>query len=77
MTRRCAATFVILAASAAIGCTKTTSVNSLYSTDEKRIWIVRITNQQTAAVFRCADGAPPEQPPKPVCIRAPFVDSPE
>jgi len=58
------------------GCSST-QVNGVFSTDEKRIWVVRITDEKHADVFRCADGAPPEQPPKPVCIRAPFVDSPE
>ena len=58
------------------GCS-TTAVNGVFSTDEKRIWVVRVKDDKHADVFRCADGAAPEQPPKPVCIRAPFVDSPE
>lgn len=45
--------------------------------EERRIWVVRTSQDKDAAVYRCADGSGPDQPPKPVCIRAPLVDAPE
>lgn len=42
--------------------------------EERRIWVVRKQQQHDTTVYRCADGAGPDQPPKPVCIRAPFAD---
>jgi hypothetical protein len=44
--------------------------------EERRIWIVRRSMGNDTTVYRCADGAGPDQPPKPVCIRAPLVDQP-
>jgi hypothetical protein len=55
------------AMSFASGCIK--PAGGLYSSDESRIWVVRGDE-----VFRCADGAAPEQPPKPVCVRAPMTE---
>lgn len=43
--------------------------------EERRIWVVRGQQGQDAAVFRCADGSGPDQPPKPVCIRASLVEA--
>jgi hypothetical protein len=45
--------------------------------EERRIWVVRGSQGKDAAVFRCADGSGPDQPPKPVCIRAALVDAPQ
>jgi hypothetical protein len=51
--------------------------NVAYVSDERRIWVVRQAPGSDAEVYRCADGATPEQPPKPVCIRAPLARTPE
>jgi len=45
------------------------------ASDEPRIWVVREVNTGTQVigeVYRCADGAPADQPPKPVCVKAPM-----
>ena len=42
--------------------------------EERRIWVVRKQREKDTTVYRCADGAGPDQPPKPVCIRAPFAE---
>ena len=44
--------------------------------EERRIWVVRRQKEHDTTVYRCADGAGPDQPPKPVCVRAPFADTP-
>jgi hypothetical protein len=44
--------------------------------EERRIWVVRRQQTKDTTVYRCADGAGPDQPPKPVCIRAPFAEQP-
>lgn len=44
--------------------------------EERRIWVVRRQREKDTTVYRCADGAGPDQPPKPVCIRAPFAEEP-
>ena len=51
--------------------------NVVHMSDERRIWVVRQAAGRDAEVYRCADGATPEQPPKPVCIRSPLVQAPE
>ena len=51
--------------------------NVAYVSDERRVWVVRQAAGSDADVYRCADGSSPEQPPKPVCIRAPMAKSPD
>jgi hypothetical protein len=53
---------VVLAASAC-----SPAVGMVAST-EKRVWMVK-----GEEVYRCADGAQQDQPPKPICVRAPLV----
>ncbi len=57
-----------VAALGASGCAH--PVGGLIASDERRIWVVRDGEQ----VYRCADGAAPEAPPRPVCVRSVFVD---
>jgi len=45
-------------------------IGGLIASDERRIWVVRDGEQ----VYRCADGAAPEAPPRPICVRSVFVD---
>jgi hypothetical protein len=40
--------------------------------EERRIWVVRRALNKDTEVYRCADGGGPEEPPKPVCVRAPM-----
>ena len=44
--------------------------------EERRVWVVRRAVNKDIEVYRCADGAGPDQPPKPVCIRAPMKREP-
>lgn len=53
------------------------TANGVVASDEPRIWVVRSTHtkeQIISEVFRCADGAEADQPPKPVCVKAPMVE---
>jgi hypothetical protein len=72
------ATFALLGATllaTLAGCSQPRYVLNL--SEERRIWVVRGSTGADAAVFRCADGSGPDQPPKPVCIRATMVENPE
>ena len=45
------------------------------ASDEPRIWVVRTVSadgQTISEVYRCADGAAADQPPMPVCVKAPM-----
>jgi hypothetical protein len=44
--------------------------------EERRVWVVRRAMRKDTEVYRCADGAGPDQPPKPVCVRAPMKHEP-
>jgi hypothetical protein len=51
------------------------TANGVITSDEPRIWVVRAihtNNQVIDEVFRCADGSPADQPPKPLCVKAPM-----
>ncbi len=51
------------------------TAGGIIASDEPRIWVVRevhTTNQVIGEVYRCADGAAADQPPKPVCVKAPM-----
>ncbi len=53
------------------------TASGMVASDEPRIWVVKtiVTPQQSIAeVYRCADGAEANQPPKPVCIKAGMLD---
>jgi hypothetical protein len=59
----------------ALGCIQPKGV--LYLSEERRVWVVRSAPNADAQVYRCADGAGVEQPPRPVCVRAALVDQPQ
>ncbi len=51
--------------------------SGLVASEDPRVWVVRqrlFENQTISEVFRCADGAKENAPPKPVCVKAPMVD---
>jgi hypothetical protein len=53
--------------------------SGLVASEDPRVWVVRqrlFENQTISEVFRCADGAKENAPPKPVCVKAPMVDAP-
>lgn len=41
-----------------------------YLSEERRVWVVRRAMNKDTEVYRCADGAGPDQPPKPICVKA-------
>lgn len=54
------------------------TAEGVVASDEPRVWVVRsIHNEKQiiAEVYRCADGAAENQPPKPVCVKAPMVEA--
>jgi hypothetical protein len=56
------------------------TASGMIASDEPRIWVVKTTvtsRQSIAEVYRCADGAEVNQPPKPVCIKAGMVEQPQ
>jgi hypothetical protein len=72
-------TFALLAMLALAGCTipESRTAEGVVASDEPRVWVVRashVKGQTIADVYRCADGAEANQPPKPVCVKAPMVD---
>ncbi len=71
--------FVSLVVLWSVGCTPPPSrtAGGVVASDEPRIWVVRevhTANQVVGEVYRCADGAAADQPPKPVCVKAPMGD---
>jgi hypothetical protein len=54
------------------GCGSVHSLEVRDKSDDRAIWIVK---DQTE-VYRCKDGSQPEDPPRPVCVRAPMVEHP-
>lgn len=44
--------------------------------EERRVWVVRRAINKDTEVYRCADGAGPDQPPRPICVRAPMKREP-
>ncbi len=75
MFKRIACTFIAMLA--LVNCTPPASrtAGGVVASDEPRIWVVRevhTSNQIIGEVYRCADGAAVDQPPKPVCVKAPM-----
>ena len=69
----------LLAALGLVGCgvPESRTAEGVVASDEPRVWVVRSTHnkdQTIAEVYRCADGAAENQPPKPVCVKAPMVE---
>jgi hypothetical protein len=69
----------IIAAYFASGCNIPESrvTSGIIASDEPRVWVVRVIHkkdQTVSEVYRCADGAEPNQPPRPVCVKAPMAD---
>jgi hypothetical protein len=58
-----------------VGCATDQHLSGLRTSEERRIWVIRSTTTGDE-VYRCADGAGPDQPPKPLCVRAPLGMSP-
>lgn len=56
---------LLAALAASLGACATTA-QGIITSDERRIWVVRNGNE----MYRCADGATENDPPRPVCIRA-------
>ena len=51
------------------------TAGGVVASDEPRIWVVREVHTGTQVigeVYRCADGAAADQPPRPVCVKAPM-----
>ncbi len=67
----------LLLISLAAGCAAPARVGGVVTSEERRIWVIRAQKDGNEEVFRCADGAEPGKPPKPVCVRAPMVDTPQ
>jgi len=53
-----------------------TRYSGVFATDEARIWVIREVELHDQVVYRCADTTSAGQPPRPVCVRVPFVDGP-
>ena len=53
------------------GCSHTLS--GIPTTVQRRIWVV----VDAEKIFRCADANDVDQPPRPVCVRAPLTSSGE
>ena len=71
--------FVLLVALSSCGIPESRTAQGIVASDEPRVWVVRAShnqNQVISEVYRCADGAAANQPPKPVCVKAPMVDQP-
>jgi hypothetical protein len=71
--------FAMLSVLLLVGCgiPESRNASGMVASDEPRIWVVKTTTtkeQQIDEVYRCADGAEGNQPPKPVCVRASMVD---
>ena len=45
------------------------AISGVISSEERRIWIVRDKTE----IYRCADTAPDNEPPRPMCVRVPFT----
>lgn len=67
----------LLVAAFASGCAAPARIAGVTTSEERRIWLVRLTKDGNDEVYRCADGAEPGKPPRPVCVRAPMVESPQ
>lgn len=68
-----------VASSACVPPQQSRVTGGLVASEEPRIWVVRdrvYEKKVVSEVYRCADGASANAPPKPVCVRAPMVDNP-
>jgi hypothetical protein len=63
---------ICLAAAAIAGCSH---FGGVVTSNETRIWVLK-TGGGIDEVYRCADGAAQDQPPRPVCVRAAVVGEP-
>ena len=69
MTGRWMAVLFVVFAIVGTGCV--TPVNGVLTSDERWIWLIRGGSE----VYRCADGAAPDAPPRPMCVKTVFIDS--
>jgi hypothetical protein len=59
----------------ACGIPESRTAAGVVASEEPRIWVVRTVSadgQVISEVYRCADGAAVDQPPMPVCVKAPM-----